>query len=84
LVELLLSFFGPLDNNQAERDIRMVEAQLKVSGGFRSEDGLKTICQVDSYISTSRKNGQLILDDLYSALIGKLFVPSFIAAQMVK
>jgi len=60
---------------------KMVKVQQKVSGGFRCDNGSKTFFQVRSYISTSRKNGQPILDALYSALTGKPYIPSFITAR---
>lgn len=60
----------PFDNNLAERDLRMVKLQAKISGEFRNPAGAQRFADVRSYISTSRKQAQNIhqhLKDLFTS-----------------
>jgi transposase len=68
-------FNVPFDNNQAERDVRMVKVQQKISGTFRSVQGARSFCRIRGYISTVKKNNIPVIDAIEAVFNGKPFVP---------
>jgi transposase len=76
VLAFMRDFAVPFDNNQSERDLRMMKLRQKISGTFRSFQALVNFCRIRGYVSTARKNGINALDALQRVFLGNPFVPA--------
>ncbi len=65
----------PFTNNLAERDVRMMKVQQKISGTFRSLEGAEMFCRFRGYISTVRKNKKSVFEALRKLVAVQPFTP---------
>lgn len=70
--EEIMGFFEyddiPFDNNQAERDLRMMKTKEKISGTFRSSAHTQLFCDLRSVISTLKKQGRSVMGGISEML----------------
>lgn len=73
----LYNFVVPFDNNQAERDLRMLKVQQKITGGLRTQAGIEQVCRIRGYLSTLHKQGADLFHALHQTLLGQPVFPTF-------
>jgi transposase len=73
-LRFIYDFRVPFSNNLAERDIRPIKLKDKISGTFRSFHGAECFARIRGYISTVRKNGRNVCEEIKNALCGRPYL----------
>ena len=81
ILRFMYNAIVPFTNNLAERDVRMMKVQQKISGTFRSVEGAEIFCRIRAYISTVRKNGKSVYEALKRLAEGKPFTVQELMAE---
>ncbi len=76
VTRFLVDLRVPPTNNQAERDLRMVKLQQKISGCWRTMAGAQAFVTVRSYLSTARKHGLTPMAVLRQLFEGNAWLPT--------
>ena len=83
--EQIMGFFEyegvPYDNNQAERDLRMMKVREKISGTFRSGDHAQAFCGIRSIVSCARKQSRGMLATLRALVVSPLSLGDELASS---
>ena len=66
----------PFDNTRAERALRGLKVQQKISGCFRSDQGADAYARIRGELATRRKQGQALLAALEALFAGQPLYPA--------
>jgi transposase len=67
----------PFTNNLAEQAVRMPKVKQKISGCFRTQNGVDTFCVIRSYLATLHKQGDNLFHSLTMTFMGHPPQPRF-------
>jgi transposase len=67
---------APFTNNVAEQAVRMAKVQQKISGCMRTVSGAQRFARLRSYVSTVKKHGENIFQQITAAISGVPLFPS--------
>ena len=81
ILRFMYNSIVPFTNNLAERDVRMMKVQQKISGTFRSREGAEIFCRIRGYISTVRKNKKSVYEGLKKLAEGQPFCVQDLMAE---
>jgi len=76
ILRFMQDFSVPFDNNQSERDLRMLKVKQKISGCFRTGVGAVEFCRLRSYVATIKKQGLGVMETITSVFAGTTIMPA--------